>query len=177
MVETKGVRHATLVALASAAIVAFALLFLVVPVFGADFAPATRLGLILLPGAACIGITGTLLSSIVGRGKPAYSLYSALIVTPVTIGLYLWLIPSLEAEGAALASTISYSLSFVVASGFYYRATGRRVYRLLVPTRSELNDLRALPRAVVAYVQALRGRDSQTELATRGDGILDDSQK
>ena len=98
-------------------LVVLALLFLVVPLFGAEFAPATDLGLILVPGAAAIGIAGTLSSSIVGRGKPSYSLYSALIVTPVTIGLYLWLIPSLDATGAALASTISYCLSFVVASG------------------------------------------------------------
>ena len=155
MVETKSVRHATIVAVATAVLVAFALLFLVVPIFGSEFAPATELGLILLPGATAIGIAGILSSTIVGRGKPVYSLYSALIVTPVTIGLYLWLIPWLEATGAALASTISYCLSFVVAAGFYYRATGRRVP---VAASDSLRARRfpALPDAVVAWARGIR---------------------
>ena len=156
MVETKSVRHVALFAMVTAVMVALALLFLVVPVFGSEFAPATDLGLILIPGATAIGIAGTLSSSIVGRGKPAYSLYSALIVTPLTVGLYVVLIPWLDATGAALASTLSYSLSFAVASGFYYLATGRRVYRLLIPTRSELDDLRALPGAVATWARGLR---------------------
>ena len=156
MVETKSVRHAALIAVVSALAIALALVVLVVPLFGSEFAAATELGLILLPGATLIGIAGVLSSTIVGRGKPAYSLYSALIVTPVTIGLYLSLIPWLDATGAALASTISYALSFVVASAFYYRATGRRVHRLLKPSRSELDDLRALPKAVVAWGRGLR---------------------
>lgn len=156
MVETKSVRHVALAASVTAVLVALALLFLVVPVFGSEFAPATNLGLILIPGAAAIGIAGTLSSSIVGRGRPSYSLYSALIVTPVTVLLYLLLIPWLDSTGAALASTISYGLSFVVASFFYYLATGRRVYRLLIPTHSELDDLRALPGAVAAWARGLR---------------------
>jgi O-antigen/teichoic acid export membrane protein len=156
MVETKSVRHVALMAILTAVLVALVLLFLVVPLFGSEFAAATGLGLILIPGAAAIGVGGTLSSSIVGRGRPTYSLYSALIVTPVTIMLYLVLIPSFDATGAALASTISYCLSFVVASFFYTRTTGRRVYRLLVPTRSELDDLRALPAAVAARARALR---------------------
>jgi O-antigen/teichoic acid export membrane protein len=157
MVETKSVRHAALIAVVSAGMVALALVFLVEPLFGAEFKPATDLGLILLPGATAIGIAGTLSSTIVGRGKPSYSLYSALIVTPVTIGLYVVLIPRFDATGAALASTLSYSLSFVVASGFYFLATGRHVYRLLVPSRSELDDLRALPTAAVTWARGLRG--------------------
>jgi O-antigen/teichoic acid export membrane protein len=156
IVETKGVRHVALIAMVTAVLVALVLLFLVVPLFGSEFAPATDLGLILIPGAAAIGIAGTLSSSIVGRGRPSYSLYSALIVTPVTILLYLWLIPWLDSTGAALASTISYCLSFVVASFFYYFATGRRVYRLLIPTQSELDDLRALPGAVAAWARGFR---------------------
>ena len=156
MVETKSVRHATIVSLGSAAFVALALLFLIVPIFGSEFRPATELGLILLPGATAIGIAVVLSSTIAGRGKPVYSLYSALVVTPVTILLYIWLIPWLDATGAALASTLSYSLSFLLAAAFYHRTTGRRVDRLLLPTRSELDDFRALPGAVGAWARGLR---------------------
>lgn len=156
MVETKSVRHATIASFGGAGVVALALLFLVVPIFGSEFRPATELGLILLPGAVAIGLAVVLSSTIAGRGKPVYSLYSGLIVTPVTVALYVWLIPWLDATGAALASTISYSLSFVLAAAFYHRATGRRVDRLLLPSRSEWDDLRAVPGAVVAWTRGLR---------------------
>ena len=156
MVETRSVRLASTVALVGALVLGLALVFLVVPVFGSDFRPSIALGLILLPGTAALAIGGVLWSSIIGRGKPIYSLYTSLVVTPITIGLYLWLIPQLEATGAALASTISYSLSFLLAAVFYYRATGRRVYRFLVPSRAEFDDLRALPKTVRAYLRAYR---------------------
>jgi O-antigen/teichoic acid export membrane protein len=156
MVETKSVRLASTIALAGAAGLALALVFLVVPVFGAEFRPSIALGLILLPGTAALAIGGVLWSTIIGRGKPIYSLYTSLVVTPITIGLYVWLIPQHDATGAAVASTLSYSLSFAMAAGFYFRTTGRRVYRLLIPSRSELDDIRALPKAVRAYVRTLR---------------------
>ncbi len=70
--------------------------------------------------------------------------------------MYAAMIPSLHATGAALASTVSYLASFTVASGFYRRVTGRRVLPFLIPTRSEFADLRALPRAVLAWAGGRR---------------------
>jgi O-antigen/teichoic acid export membrane protein len=156
LVETKSVRFASTIAVFGAVVLALALIFFVVPVFGAKFRPSIALGLILLPGTVALAIGGVLWSSIIGRGRPLYSLYTSLVVTPITIALYVWLIPQLDATGAAVASTISYSLSFTFASLFYFRVTGRRVYRLLTPSRSEFDDIRALPGAVRAYVRALR---------------------
>ena len=72
MVETKSVRHATIVSLGGAAFVALALLFLVVPIFGSEFRPATELGLILLPGLPRLG----LLSSSRRRSPAAASRYT-----------------------------------------------------------------------------------------------------
>jgi antigen flippase len=155
MVEVKSLRHVTLAVVAATAVLAGALLLLVVPVYGEDFRPAIDLGLILLPGVALIGISGVLSATIVGRGKPIYSLYIALITTPLTIGLYAGLIPWLDATGAAIASSGSYAASFVLACFFYRRVTGRNPLPLLRPGRSELDDLRALPRAVGAWLRGL----------------------
>lgn len=147
-------RHAVIVIAASTVVLAGALLLLVVPVYGAEFRPAIELGLILLPGVALIGIGQILSATIVGRGRPIYSLYSALIVTPLTIGLYLWLVPTLGAQGAALAKTASYTLSFALALYFYRRLTGGAPLRLFVPTREELADLRALAPAIRTWLRA-----------------------
>lgn len=141
MVEAKSLRHVSLIVVLTSIAMAAGLELLVVPVFGADYRPAINLGLILVPGAAAIGVSTVLAATVVGRGKPMYSLYGALITTPITIAMYGTLIPSFHATGAALASTLSYLLSFVLFCHFYRRVTGLHVLPLLVPTRSEFADL------------------------------------
>jgi O-antigen/teichoic acid export membrane protein len=153
MVEVKGLRHVTLAVLVMTAVLALALLLLVVPVYGHDFRPAIALGLILLPGVAANGISGVLAATVVGRGRPKYSLYAVLISTPPTLVLYAVLIPWLDATGAALASTLSYLITFVAIAVLYGRLTGRSLARSLVPTRSEWHDLRALPDAVIRWAR------------------------
>lgn len=157
-VEAKSLRHVVLIVLASMLVLAGALLLLVVPVYGPDFRPAIELGLILLPGVAAIGLAGTLTATIVGRGHPGYSLATMLATTPLTLGLYFGLIPALHATGAALASTISYVVTFALSAVFYRRATGAPVLPRLVPTRSELDDYRALAPAIATWLRALPGR-------------------
>ena len=126
------------------------------PVYGPDFHDSIALGLIRLPGVALLGLTATLSATIVGRGHPEYSLYTALVATPVTIALYAVLIPAQEATGAALASSLSFALSFLLTAHFYGRATGRRVRSLLVPTRSEWQDYRTLWPQIRAWAAGLR---------------------
>jgi O-antigen/teichoic acid export membrane protein len=152
MVETKSLRHVSLIVILTGLAGAVALELLVVPVFGADYEPTINLGLILVPGAAAIGVSTVLAATVVGRGKPMYSLYGALITTPITIAMYAALIPTFHATGAAVASTLSYLLSFVLYCHFYRRVTGRHVLPLLVPTRSELADLWGVPRALASRV-------------------------
>lgn len=157
-VETKSLRHTTLLVAVSAAAIAFALVFLVVPVYGAEFEESIALGLIRLPGVALIGLSGTLFASVVGRGFPQHGLYTTAIVTPVTLALYATLIPALEGTGAALASSLSFALSFALACVFYRRVTGHGVLRRLVPTRSELDDYRALGPKIAEWARGIRRR-------------------
>jgi O-antigen/teichoic acid export membrane protein len=159
MVETKSLRHVSLIVVLGAGALALALEFLVVPVFGEDYRPAIDLGLILLPGAAAIGISTVLAATVVGRGKPAYSLYGTLITTPLTIVMYATLIPWLHATGAALASTLSYVATLVLFCVFYRRLTSRNVLPLLVPTRAELADFEVLMRSAVGRRSSRRRRE------------------
>jgi O-antigen/teichoic acid export membrane protein len=157
-IETKSVRHASLASGVGAAVLAVALVTLVVPIYGSDFSDSVVLGLIRLPGVALIGVGATLSSIIIGRGRPVYGLYNALITTPVTMVLYATLIPALDATGAALASSLSFTIAFLVAAFFYRRATGASVLPRLVPTRSELDDYRMLWPKLREYAAALRQR-------------------
>ena len=156
LVEAKSLRHASLLAGSGAIALAVVLELLVVPVFGSDFRPSVGLGLILLPGAVFVGVSTVLTSIIAGHGKPIYPLYVALLVTPLTIALYATLIPLLHASGAALASTVSYATTFLLLCWFFRRMTGRQALPLLLPTRAEVDDLRALPRTVSSWAAGLR---------------------
>lgn len=142
MVEEKSLRHVAAITVVSGLALAGALIGLVELVYGSEFRPAIALGLILLPGVSLMGIANVLSATTVGRGFPIYSLYTALITTPPTVVLYLVLVPALEATGAALASTISYALTFALTAHYYRRVTGLRIAPLLVPTRGELDDYR-----------------------------------
>jgi O-antigen/teichoic acid export membrane protein len=151
MVETKSLRHIGLITAAGMLGMAGALELFVVPVFGAAYRPAIDLALILLPGTASLGISMVLAATIVGRGRPNYSVYASLVTTPITVLMYATMIPAFHGTGAALASTLSYLGSLTVYCVFYRRVTDRNVLPLLVPTRDELADLKALPRAALHW--------------------------
>jgi O-antigen/teichoic acid export membrane protein len=143
-VEAKSLRHTVLLVAVALPLLTAPLLALVVPIYGPAFRPAIELALILVPGVALMGIGGVMSATIVGRGRPEYSLYTVLVVTPLTIGAYVLLIPSLEAQGAAFAKTLSYALTFALTLWFYRRVTGSLRLGQFVPTRSEVADLRAV---------------------------------
>jgi O-antigen/teichoic acid export membrane protein len=146
LVETKSLRISVLLSGLGAIVVAVALELLVVPVFGEAFSGSVVPGLLLLPGVAAVGVAKVLMAALAGRGRPVYSLYAALVATPVTIALYAALIPWLDANGAALASTLSYLLTSGLLAFFFRRLSGLPLLPLLRPTRAEWRDLLELPR-------------------------------
>ena len=79
---------------------------------------------------------------IAGRGRPQYALWTTSITVPLTIVLYLVLIPWLGAYGAALGSTISYIASTVLGLVWFKRTTRISLRLALVPTTGEIRDYR-----------------------------------
>lgn len=148
--ETKSLRHGLVAVVIIGVISALGLLGLVMPVYGASFKPAVVLGLILVPGAAALGLASIMGAAITGRGHPGLLLIQAIVVTPPTILMYALLIPSVQATGAAVASTASYLLSLALISVFFRHVTGQNPLRIAIPTRDELADYRELIRRVSA---------------------------
>jgi O-antigen/teichoic acid export membrane protein len=155
-VEAKSLRHTVLLVVAGAIGLAVAMALLIVPIYGPDFQQSVELGLIRLPGVALLGIGGTLSAATIGRGFPQYGLYIALVSTPATLVLYGLLIPAYDAPGAALASSLSFTLNFILALWFYRRATGLNALRMMWPTASELRDYRELAPKVREWAAGLR---------------------
>jgi O-antigen/teichoic acid export membrane protein len=147
-VEDQAIRHTLLLLVISSTLLAAALPLLVEPVFGSEFGPALAPALILIPGAAALGLATTLYSALAGRGRPGYAMWIAVAITPPAIGLYFLLVPALEAEGAALGSDIAYIASAIVAALCLRSLSGPRTLADLLPGRRELRDYATLAHQV-----------------------------
>jgi O-antigen/teichoic acid export membrane protein len=98
-----------------AALVLFALAKPIITLFfGSAFLPALKPLWILLPGVVAISIWKVLSSEMLGRGRPIINAVAAGVSLAVNIPLNLWLIPMWGISGAALASTISYSITAII---------------------------------------------------------------
>jgi O-antigen/teichoic acid export membrane protein/glycosyltransferase involved in cell wall biosynthesis len=148
-VQDQAIRHTILIVIASSILLAAALPVLTEPVFGQEFGPAVIPGLILIPGAAALGLATTFYSALAGRERPEYAMWIAFMTTPVAIALYFVLIPWLEAEGAALGSDVAYISSAVMAGIALRRVSGPgEGIRATLPGRAELRDYKVLARQV-----------------------------
>jgi len=136
----RAVRHSVLL-LAPATIIVLLLVVVAVPLlYGPAFTEAVWFGLILIPGVVGLSVGKTLSAVVTGRGRPHYALLTTLITVPLTVALYLLLIPPLGAYGAALASTVSYLTATGLALVWFRRTTQIPLRTALVPSRAELRD-------------------------------------
>ncbi len=115
--------------------------------YGAPFGPSLRPLLLLLPGVVALSVAKILSADFGARNRPGVVSMVSWISLSATVVLDVLLIPPYGASGAAIASTIAYALSTVVAIRFYRRLTGTTASELLVP--------RAADRALV--IGTLRG--------------------
>ncbi len=75
-----------------------------------------------------------------GRGRPHYALWTTAITVPLTIVLYVTLIPPLGGYGAAIGSTVSYSTATGLALIWFKRTTHIPLRVALVPSHADLRD-------------------------------------
>ncbi len=98
--------------------------FIYSPAFASAFGPL----LALLPGVVLLGAAKVLTNEIAGRGYPHYNSITAGVALVLTVTFDLLLIPRWGVLGAAIASSIAYSVIFFLSIGFY-RAVSRRAER------------------------------------------------
>jgi O-antigen/teichoic acid export membrane protein len=133
-------RHTTLLMLCVAIAVvpaSFALPFL----YGAPFADATIQLLILLPGVCLVSIESVLVQYFSATGLPAAIPLFWLLTLFVNICLTFALVPNFGARGAALASTISYALIFVLVALYFRAKTGNTLSNMLLLRAEERRTL------------------------------------
>lgn len=108
------------------------------------YLPALLPMAVLLVGVVALSIHKVLASDLSGRGMPQYpSLTSALALVVTLVGDVL-LIPGLGIVGAALASTLAYTVQTIVLLRIYTRLEQVRWRDVLVPRRDDLLFYRRL---------------------------------
>jgi O-antigen/teichoic acid export membrane protein len=126
-----------------ASIAAAILLVIVSPwaidiLFGDDFSPARTPLILLMPGIVAASATRVLGSYLFSQGRIIYNTYATFIALGITIALDFVLIPTLEVEGAAIASSVAYVASLIATLYWYNRVSGSSVADALVFRPSDL---------------------------------------
>lgn len=88
---------------------------LVTLLFGEAYARATKATMILLPGAALLGVNTVLMNYFASMGMPMFTVYSPALALATNLFLNLWLIPLYGIEGAAMASVAAYGFMLVAS--------------------------------------------------------------
>jgi O-antigen/teichoic acid export membrane protein len=104
---------------------------LILGCFGEAFAPAVPAFQILLIGLAAHGANGVLAGYNVGIGRPEFNTYTALAGLVATVAGNVLLIPPYGLIGAAIASSIAYSIKAITLMAIFLKNTGVSLAQLI----------------------------------------------
>ncbi len=90
-------------------------------IYGWEYQPAVVLMQIVFIPFSTMGLTHASTSIIFGINKPSFILKSGIIVIIVSIGLYLWAIPTYGVMGAAIASSVPRIAVFFIYNFYVYK--------------------------------------------------------
>jgi len=99
--------------------------------YGSQFTESAKILKLLMPGVVAFTIVKVLYMDIAGKGNPTIALFILIPALIINILLNLILIPQYGAKGAALASTISYSVSAIGFLFIYARMVDIKVSSLI----------------------------------------------
>lgn len=110
--------------------------------YGTAYLPAVLPLRILLPGVVFYASSRLLGQYYTGQlGRPEVGSVVSVVMAAIGIAAYLVLIPRYGAEGAALGSSITYGLTFVVNLVLFARITGLRMSEIVIPRREDVARL------------------------------------
>lgn len=109
--------------------------------YGKDFAKSYLPFIILLPGVFFLSLETILVYDFGGRGFPRIIYLSPLCGLLLNLSLNIFLIPLLGYVGAALTSSISYLLMFIINAVYFCKITKSRLVKLFFPGKDEMLEV------------------------------------
>ena len=122
-------------------LIAVPLSFVLPLLYGPAFVDAPIQLLILLPGVFLIGLESVLVQHFNALGMPSAIPLFWIATLAINIVLVLALVPGLGGRGAAVASSASYFLIFVLVAVYFQRKTNRSVAEMFLIRGDELRRL------------------------------------
>jgi len=125
-----------------------------------DFSLAYTPLMLLMPGIFTLSLAKVFTADFFSRGKPHYAMWVSITSLVLNVIFNLVLIPSSWSirglpingmNGAAIASSISYTFSFLMFLYFYIRESGERSRDIFLPKKSDFQ-------LVMTYLRAAWGR-------------------
>ena len=109
--------------------------------YGSDFLPSVIPLWILLPGVVSLSLGRVLSADLNGRGKPGVVARMNGGMAVLNLALNLWWIPLWGIEGAALATSVSYTAAVILLGFAYRRESGESWGAILAFGGADLDDL------------------------------------
>jgi O-antigen/teichoic acid export membrane protein len=110
--------------------------------FGEAFMGSVLPLLILLIGIIVTSPARIVANDIAARGRPEINMYASMVTVVINIVGNLALIPEFGLVGAAVATSVAYSINSVIRIGVYWRMTGVQPMKLLLLQRQDLTALK-----------------------------------
>lgn len=111
--------------------------FLIIGLFGSDFEGSVTVLKFLIPGVLLLTIFKVMNMDLAGKGMPSVSLKAMVPGLLINIIANWFLIEDYGANGAAIASTISYTVSSLLFLHFYSKAVHVPIKTILTPKRTD----------------------------------------
>lgn len=133
---------------ASVLLIAFGYLFIKI-LFGMEYLDAYYIILALLPGVILGAGSRILANAIAAKGKPEYNMYTSIVAMVINIILNIVLIPFYSFLGAAIATSIAYSLNTVMRIGLYKKVENDFSLKKLIISQTDIKYLIEKGRKVI----------------------------
>lgn len=116
--------------------------FIINTLFGESFQESSLVLQILLPGAVLLAMFKIINMDLSGKGKPWLSMKAMLPALIINIILNIILIPGYGSQGAALASSISYTVATVIFLYIYSSELNVPIRKMLTYRKTDFTDLK-----------------------------------
>lgn len=117
--------------------------------YGAPYLPSYGPFICLLPGICLFPLFKLLIIDLAARGFPGYGTMASATALVVNIGANIVFIPHLGGKGAAMATSLSYTLMSVMSLSFFMRVTRHSLRDIFIVDSTELEFISARIRRMV----------------------------
>lgn len=131
--------------------------WIIVTLFGDEFAASFRPLLLLMPGIIAMTLNRVLTKYLSGIGKPFLNATASILSFLVNAPLLFWLVGLMGIDGAAIATSVAYCVNGLVILVLFLRESGRGVIETLVPTGDDFRLYLSAARSGLSRVGLAKG--------------------